>query len=245
MFFPLVLFLCWVQSVYCLSHPLFSSFPETSLNDEEIIRANETISDIKIVMTDREVTLFERYLANATNYFEFGCGGSTILACKVGRHDLSVTSVDSSQDWINTVKDNKYVAAKDKKGLVHASTVNIGPVGRWGYPKQSVDESQGAWYLYSQAISMTGKEYDLVLVDGRFRVACLLQSFISNPKASVLIHDFFDPTHNHFPVYKALLKVSDIVDRADTLVALRPKPGVRKEDLMKMYATYIHVTDRR
>lgn len=242
-FSSFLLLIFWARSVCGVSHPLFSKFPEADLSDEEIERATETIVDVKIAMTVREVALFERYIAKATNYFEFGCGGSTILACKVGRPELSVTSVDSSQDWIDIVKANAYVEVKSGKGLAQMSTVNIGPVGSWGYPKQTIEASQGAWYLYSQAISMTGKEYDLVLVDGRFRVACLLQSFISNPKASVLIHDFFEPGHHH--AYKALLNVSEVVDRVDTLVALRPKPSVRKEDLMKMYATYIHIPDRR
>jgi len=246
MFLPLVLLiLCGLQSVHCVSHPLFSEYLEVDVSEEELTRASETIQDIKIVMTVREVALFERYIANATSYFEFGCGGSTILACKVGRPNLYVASVDSNQEWIDNVKSNQHVAARSEKGLAHISIVNIGPVGKWGYPTQSVHESQGAWYLYSQAIAMIGKEFDLVLVDGRFRVACLLQSFISNPKASVLIHDFFDTQANHHNVYKALLKVSDVVARADTLVVLRPKPSIRKEDLMKMYATYIHVADRR
>jgi len=243
MFFPFLLLVCWVHSVCSVSHPLFSSYPEADLSEEDIERATETISDVKIAMTVREVALFEKYLAKATNYFEFGCGGSTILACKVGQSDLSVTSVDSSQQWIDTVKTNEYVVAKDKKGLAQMRTINIGPVGSWGYPTETVEASQGAWYLYSQAISMIDKKYDLVLVDGRFRVACLLQSFISNPTASVMIHDFFEPGHHH--AYKALLNVSEVVDRVDTLVALRPKPSVRKEDLMKMYATYMHIPDRR
>lgn len=121
--------------------------------------------------------------------------------------------------------------------------VDIGPVRVWGYPNQTAEESKGAWYMYSQAISMTDKQYDLVLVDGRFRVACLLNALITNPKASVMIHDFYEAAHHK--AYKALLDVTEVVDRADTLVALRTKAHVRKEDLMKMYATYIHVPDRR
>eukprot|EP01032_Pedospumella_encystans_P018964 gene18964-21574_t len=175
MFFPFLVLLCWVRSVCCVSHPLFSAYPEADVSDEEVEHATETTSDVKIAMTVREVALFERYLAKASNYFEFGCGGSTILACKVGQSELSVTSVDSSQQWIDTVKSNEYVVAKDKKGLAQMSTINIGPVGSWGYPTENVEASQGAWYLYSHAISMTDKKYDLVLVDGRFRVACLLQ----------------------------------------------------------------------
>ena len=235
------LLFCGVKLVNCKA--VFSEYPETVLTPDEMTRANETTMAVSIRMTAKEVALFQRYLYKSSDYFEFGCGGSTIVACKTGPPALTVTSVDSNQEWVDIVLSNPNVAVKTTGKLLQMSVVDIGPVGSWGFPTQSAADSKGAWYMYSQAISMTGKSYDLVLVDGRFRVACLLNSFISNPKASVLIHDFFDPGHHH--AYAALLTVSDVVDRADTLVALRPKAGVRKEDLMKMYATFIHVPERR
>jgi len=236
----LLFLLCGVKLVH--GNAVFSEYAETVLTAEEMTRAAETTKDVSIRMTTKEVALFQRYLDKSSGYFEFGCGGSTILACKTGPPALTVTSVDSNQEWIDIVLSNPHVAAKTTDKLLQMSVVDIGPVGNWGYPTQTADASKGAWYMYSQAISMTGKSYDLVLVDGRFRVACLLNSYISNPEASVLIHDFFDPGHHH--AYAALLNVSDVVDRADTLVALRPKAHVRKEDLMKMYATFIHVPNR-
>eukprot|EP00428_Durinskia_dybowskii_P081023 CAMPEP_0170427324 /NCGR_PEP_ID=MMETSP0117_2-20130122/39159_1 /TAXON_ID=400756 /ORGANISM="Durinskia baltica, Strain CSIRO CS-38" /LENGTH=61 /DNA_ID=CAMNT_0010686509 /DNA_START=22 /DNA_END=204 /DNA_ORIENTATION=+ len=59
-------------------------------------------------MTSKEVALFVRYLSSAHSYFEFGCGGSTIVASKYGPADLSITSVDSSQEWLDIVAKNKY-----------------------------------------------------------------------------------------------------------------------------------------
>lgn len=238
-----ILLACWMSSVVSKFHKkLFSGYPETALGKGEIDNAIKTMSGISIVMSEREVALFERYIANATNYFEFGCGGSTILACKTGHPNLSVTSIDSSQEWIDTIMKNTHVADRSAKKLLHINVVNIGPVKKWGYPDQTVEASQGAWYLYSQAISVTGQQYDLVLVDGRFRVACVLNAFISNPNASVLIHDFFGPDFHH-NAYKVLLSVSDLVDRADSLAALRVKPHIHKDELRKLYATYINVPE--
>jgi hypothetical protein len=64
---------------------------------------------------------------------------------------------------------------------------------------------------------------DVILVDGRFRVACALKSleYVSDGSV-VLIHDFFDRS----PIYDAVLKYYDIIDRADTLVVLSRKKVV-------------------
>lgn len=54
--------------------------------------------------------------------------------------------------------------------------VDIGEVRNWGYPKNTtVNES---WLSYSRAILTYGLEADLVLVDGRFRVACALHAVL-------------------------------------------------------------------
>lgn len=228
-----------------LSHAdgLFDGFPQTVLSEEELAASAAIVKDTTIRMTSPEVALFTRYLKTAKSYFEFGCGGSTMVASRYGPATLSITSVDSSQEWLDTVARNTYSAAKATQGLLTMKFADIGPIGIWGYPAQSAEESKGAWYLYSQAISMADKQFDVVLVDGRFRVACLLNTFISNPAAKVLIHDFFDPGHHR--AYRVLLEVAEVVDRVDTLAALKRKEGVTTETLMKLYATYIHVPDRR
>lgn len=222
---------------------LFDTFPQTVLSDEELAASAAIVKETTIRMTSREVALFMRYLGTAQSYFEFGCGGSTMVASRHGPPMLSIVSVDSSQEWLDTVARNSYSAARIEKGLMKMQFADIGPIGVWGFPAQSAEESKGAWYLYSQAITMTGKQFDVVLVDGRFRVACLLNTMITNPTAKVLIHDFFDPGHHR--AYRVLLEVTDVVDRVDTLAALKRKEGVTTEALMKMYATYIHVPERK
>ena len=60
---------------------------------------------------------------------------------------------------------------------------------------------------------------DAVLIDGRFRVACLLQAIIHcKPDCILLFHDFFDRSHYH-----VVLKHVDLLTRVDTLAVMRAK----------------------
>jgi hypothetical protein len=220
----------------------FSEFPSLHMEDTEVKFASGVKDKIGIQMSAPEVAFFLRNLKDCTSYFEFGCGGSTIVAAAFGPSHMNITSVDSSEEWITSVKQDSNCKAKIATDQMKIDHIDIGPVGAWGHPTQAVQESKGAWYLYSQAISMAGGKYDMVLVDGRFRVACVLNTFLSNPSAQVLIHDFLQPEHHVH--YKALLAVADVVQRVGTLVKLKKKSGITQMELMKMYAAYMHVPHR-
>jgi protein O-GlcNAc transferase len=220
----------------------FSEFPSLHMEDTEVKFASGVKDKIGIQMSAPEVAFFLRNLKDCTSYFEFGCGGSTIVAAAFGPSHMNITSVDSSEEWITSVKQDSNCKAKIAADQMKIDHIDIGPVGAWGHPTQAVQESKGAWYLYSQAISMAGGKYDMVLVDGRFRVACVLNTFLSNPSAQVLIHDFLQPEHHVH--YKALLAVADVVQRVGTLVKLKKKSGITQMELMKMYAAYMHVPHR-
>jgi protein O-GlcNAc transferase len=191
-------------------------------------------------MTTSEAAFFLHCLKDCSSYFEFGCGGSTKFAAAFGPKNMKITSVDSSLEWINKVKQDERCVAKISRNELQIDHVDIGPIGAWGRPLQTVEESKGAWYLYSQAITLAGEKYDVVLVDGRFRVACVLNTFLVNPTADVLIHDFVETEYHHHDHYKILLSVADVAERVGTLVKLKRKSSVPKAELMKMYAAHIN-----
>ena len=165
-------------------------------------------------MSAAEVTQFELQLAGLGSLLEFGCGGSTLVAARQVRR---IVSVDSDPVWLGKVQ-SEVAREVVEFTPVHA---NIGPVGEWGYP---TDEGRiRDWPRYHAHIwrSMGGSP-DAVLIDGRFRVACLLQAVIHcKPDCVLLFHDFFDRPHNH-----VVLKHVDVLARVDTLAVLRTKPMV-------------------
>lgn len=136
-----------------------------------------------------ELDLFQRFLARSSAYFEFGIGGSTCLAAKLVKS--TVHGVDSDPAWVANVLREIGPTTKD----VRLRTVDIGPVGDWGYPVDTV--KLPLFENYSKAILRTGfRDYDLCLVDGRFRVACFLQALTYLPHDAVIaIHDYVRPDY--------------------------------------------------
>lgn len=165
-------------------------------------------------MTAAEVIQFELQLAGLSSLLEFGCGGSTLIAARQVRR---IVSVDSDAAWLAKVQADLARAAVEFTP-VH---IDIGPVGEWGYP---TDEGRlRAWPRYhSQIWRGMGGSPDAVLIDGRFRVACLLQAIIHcKPECVFLFHDFTDRPHYH-----VVQKHVDVLTRVDTLAVMRAKQQV-------------------
>jgi len=148
-------------------------------------------------------------LARAKFYLEFGSGGSTILADKMGVETLSVEG------------DPVYAKAV-RKGLtgntVRLITPRIGPTGVWGYPLLNHPRwlSQRLRRRYVAAPFREKRFPDLILVDGRFRVACALESArqanLRGVTANLIIDDYEGRPHYH--VVEEFLGRPEMVGRA-------------------------------
>lgn len=132
--------------------------------------------------TAAEQALFEALLACCEHYLEWGCGTSTMIAAS--RVSGSITSIDSSRDWIARVRHTIKPPLPPMSRFVYA---DIGAVGAFGYP---INESaRDRWPDYSDPLRHSTRRPDLVLVDGRFRVACALRTFAAW-NTLVLVHDY-------------------------------------------------------
>lgn len=179
-------------------------------------------------MLQAERNMFRSYLGKATHYFEFGSGGSTVSA---GREPglQTIYSVESSTEWINKVS-----AEVPKAKMLYA---DIGPTGPFGYPSDPSTRSK--WPAYSGAWGRreSGVQPDLVLVDGRFRVACILTVLLESEgwNPTVIVHDFWDRPHYH-----EVLPFFDVVDRVETLAVLKPKQGFDRVEAERMLERYVY-----
>ena len=178
---------------------------------------------MKPYMTPAEITLLGRYRDKSRNYFEFGCGGSTIFFDSPQR---KVKSIDNNEAWLNKVRP-----------LIGPTTeliyVNTGPVLEYGNP---VDPTQLAGFAdYSLAFSQRNSDTDLVLIDGRFRVACGLQIVLSNYTGIVLFHD------SRRPEYQPLFKFFSVLERVENLVALRVNPSADKKEAVILWEIYKNI----
>jgi hypothetical protein len=127
---------------------------------------------------DETIAWWEARLAAAKSYLEYGSGGSTVLAARLG---VRFVTVDSDRYFLRAVKrrivaDGAYDAARQT--YVYA---DIGLTGAYGHPTRWPPHrgrrlARFARYSDVPAAAFSQGAPDLVLVDGRFRVACALKA---------------------------------------------------------------------
>ncbi|WP_280549003.1 tetratricopeptide repeat protein [Halomonas sp. 11-S5] len=179
-------------------------------------------------MSSAERDLFRKSLFRAKHYFEFGSGGSTVWAVEQG---LTAYGVESDANWVNALK------AKLGDGC-QVKVVDIGPTREWGYPV-SLDHSE-RFPDYSRAIHSHDMAFDLILVDGRFRVACalsavkhLLKHHPDPTEARIFIHDFWDR-----PPYHAVLEFLEPLESVETAGLFRLKEDIDKQRLDQVWKVF-------
>jgi hypothetical protein len=126
-------------------------------------------------------------LKACTTYLEFGMGGSTTLAASLGVPDI--ISVDSSKEWVERM--SSQISALTITGNIQLLHANIGETGEWGYPIDSINMINWPSYYSGpwQAVKTSGLRPDLVLIDGRFRVACFLYSLLHLEAGAKILWD--------------------------------------------------------
>ena len=176
-------------------------------------------------MEPQGITLLKEHLYSARIYLEYGAGGSTMLAAESGVREIH--TVESDSGFLAAVKDRV-----DHLGLpVHLQLhhVDIGPTGDWGVPTDRARASKWPNYcsLPWRRLGHRNKEIDLILIDGRFRVACFLLSLL-NARAgtTILFDDYADRQHYHVvekhlrPVLFAGRMAKFVVERDRDLVSI-------------------------
>ncbi len=210
-----------------------NSSPQTSTS--QIVQTSAKEAQLPTPrMSEAEVTLFTKYLHEQKVVIEFGAGGSTGLAIKTGVKQLY--SVESDLEFIKKLQEYTLIQKAVEEGQVQFFHINIGPVGAWGYPRDRSSQENWPKY-YSDIWQKVPESADLVFIDGRFRVACALQSLSHiNKNAKVIMHDFWDR-----PSYHDVLKFFDAIESADTLVVLQPKDKIDQNLLSAMIEQYKYI----
>lgn len=183
-------------------------------------------------LAPNDLKLFYKYLDDerVQTYFEFGSGGSTYQAAR-RPHIQRIFSVESDREWFKKVRQ---AVGNDPRVDVRYHEMHAVP-RNWGHPgPQSTPEQRRG---YSECINLPHipDEIDLILVDGRFRVASCLKSFAKLSSTGLVIFDDFLNRPNYF----AVMKYYDIIDMTTDrrLVVLRKKPGIDEvpEDVIRSF----------
>jgi len=168
------------------------------------------------------VPLFLELLTSAGAYLEFGMGGSTVLAAM---HGVRFVSVDSDPHFMRAVKTkvaSSGHADPERQTFIHA---DIGPTEAWGTPvlQRATPERVKRWRNYLDAPWAAMKDAPgpyLVLVDGRFRVACALTAAknLDASQTQILIDDYVGRDH-----YRAVERHLELRGRSGRMALFAPR----------------------
>lgn len=188
-------------------------------SSNEIFPVNNAVPSLKPAMTREELGFFKALLSSSVrSYVEFGCGGSTLCAVETPGIER-IWSVESDKEWVGKILDHPDIAKAVAAGRLNLRYVDVGPVGRFGRP--SDQSTQDRWPSYYEQIFdvPAARRADLFLIDGRFRVACILETLLRCDRtARLVIHDFWNR-----PEYHVVLGFAEQVGSCGTIVVLRPK----------------------
>jgi hypothetical protein len=169
---------------------------------------------------------FERSLKASTYYLEFGSGGSTVMAARLGKPGVSI---EGDPYYLRDVR-RKVRTIPNKLKLIH---VDIGRTEEWGYPRdrRPTEENVAKWaeYVATPFRKLDGRFFDLVLIDGRFRAACALTTISEarkrDAKVRILLDDYNDPEDPR-PHYKVIEQYAPLTRLAGRMAVFDIGPGM-------------------
>ncbi|NQX73565.1 MAG: hypothetical protein HRT62_08365 [Epibacterium sp.] len=139
----------------------------------------------KLTFIPEVAELVRHHYEKADVILEYGSGGSTVMASEMP--GKTIYSAESSRVWTKMMR--QWFEQEQPVSMPEIHHVNVGKTGKWGTP---VDNSRyQKYHLYPLSIwDMEGfKHPDVILVDGRFRVACALTAMLKCTKKTTLLFD--------------------------------------------------------
>lgn len=147
-----------------------------------------------MTMPEVEAAALANAYAQANVILEYGSGGSTILAAEMA--GKTVFSVESDPVWLAQMRD--YFASHPPRANLYLHLGDIGPTKEWSHPL--AEDGFRLWPNYPTQIwhSDGFLAPDVVLIDGRFRVACFLTTlFTIMAPTRVLFDDYLERPAYH------------------------------------------------
>lgn len=180
--------------------------------------------DLPLRMSGAEAALFAQLLSTGKYYLEWGSGGSTLAA--VRSEIRQIVSVETDRAWIDRLKQNEEIARALANSRVMFRHVDIGPVAQWGMPIGT--EKIRDWPRYAvDPFVTTDLQFDVILVDGRFRIHCLLAAAnCAADGATIFLHDY--ATRHSYTIAD---KYFDTINRVDSAAILTRRPNINRRAL--------------
>ncbi|MBD3764696.1 MAG: hypothetical protein IE927_08180 [Rhodobacterales bacterium] len=161
-----------------------------------------------LTLPPEEARALRSAYAGADTILEYGSGGSTVLAA--GMAGKTVFSVESDAGFLTRLQD--WFAANPPAARLHLHHADIGPTADWGRPADESAFRKWPGYPISVWDRADFVHPDVVLIDGRFRVACLLTTAFRILRPVVALFDDYAPRRAYHAV-ETLLRPAAMVGR--------------------------------
>jgi len=101
-----------------------------------------------------------------------------------------IYSIDTSQEWITSVRSQ----IGDREAVL--KWIDCGELRDWGTPLTY--EKRASFLRYAKSVWLDNFNPDTVLIDGRFRVLCFLNSLkYADEGTRIIFDDYIDRPHYH------------------------------------------------
>ncbi|TCK07048.1 tetratricopeptide repeat protein [Marinobacterium mangrovicola] len=177
----------------------------------------------------------KKVYSDATCILEYGSGGSTVLASEM--ENKQVFTVENDLNWAANIVQYLEQAAPPSPAIIH--TVNVGKTGPWAYPIN--DSSWRNFHKYPLSVWDRDDftEPDVILIDGRFRVACFVAAVMKIRKPTIVLFDDYGDR----PYYHVVERLAKPVTMVGRMAHFELTPGnFPPEELTWMIASFNQVT---
>jgi 16S rRNA G966 N2-methylase RsmD len=182
------------------------------------------------LLPNEEKNTFYKYLDKSINYLEYGSGGSTIQA--LSRKNIkNIVSVESDKEWHNMILEiykNNNNLNKNNNFIYFYVELNALP-NTYGYP---INASYNNMKQYANTIeNIKDIKFDLIFIDGRFRVACALYCLkhIDN-NCIVIVDDIVGRDY-----YNIIYDYYTVIETIGRMVVLKKKNILPDNSILQQY----------
>mmetsp|Transcript_11163 Transcript_11163/g.20635 ORF Transcript_11163/g.20635 Transcript_11163/m.20635 type:complete len:309 (-) Transcript_11163:536-1462(-) len=188
-------------------------------------------------LIDADRKLLGQIYFEANSVMEYGLGESTYIAAAVGVPRY--VGIDSDAEWVAKARDAAPIHFQFYLG-------DIGPTREWGFPTHPKLAKSVLQYELAP-LWMEAKAFDVYFIDGRWRPATVLLSFLhasargGDPKKTrVGIHDYGGRPQYHL-LADILLQLEFPDIKGARAVFFKRRPETTDEDILKMWFHYDRV----
>ncbi|MCG6883782.1 MAG: hypothetical protein LJE62_08525 [Silicimonas sp.] len=163
--------------------------------------------EFELTFPPEESEFLKSVYGKASTILEYGSGGSTLYAAR--ETSANILSIESDRAWARSLNKVLEENAVDP-ARAQVQWVNIGKTRKWGYPADHT-----GWRRYPNYVLSPwedGFDPDVVLIDGRFRRACLAATMMLCRRETTVLFDDYASREAYHKV-EAIAKPVEIVGR--------------------------------